>query len=198
MKPSEVNSLLKQAELELSHTTCPVKRRVLENIKLVPWVVFRYFSTTPFTHDLFQQGTMGLMHAARHFKKEKNVKFGSYATWCIKGFILRSFRKSKSAVFNKSMLQIENSNDVLDNHTKELFGRDEIKLVLDQVDDRQKEILIRRYGLMGRPKETLDTLSKEFHLCRERIRQIENQAKEIILDKLKRKKKLNQIGDFYD
>ena len=52
---------------------------------------------------------------------------------------------------------------------------------LDQLTDREKQIIIYRYGLDNEKPKTLEEIGKIYDLSRERIRQIENQA----LDKLK-------------
>ncbi len=48
-----------------------------------------------------------------------------------------------------------------------------IKNLFSNLKDREKDVLSRRYGLNGKPKETLDKIGKSHNLTRERIRQIE-------------------------
>ena len=47
---------------------------------------------------------------------------------------------------------------------------------LDQLSDREKQIIIYRYGLDNEKPKTLEEIGKIYDLSRERIRQIENQA----------------------
>lgn len=47
---------------------------------------------------------------------------------------------------------------------------------LDQLEKREREILIYRYGLRGRKPETLELVGKRFKVTRERVRQIQNAA----------------------
>ncbi|ACV29663.1 RNA polymerase sigma factor rpoD [Anaerococcus prevotii] len=47
---------------------------------------------------------------------------------------------------------------------------------LDQLTDREKQIIIFRYGLDNEKPKTLEEIGKIYDLSRERIRQIENQA----------------------
>lgn len=51
------------------------------------------------------------------------------------------------------------------------------------LDEREKEIIILRYGLDGKPPRTLKGISRKFCLTRERIRQLEGEA----LEKLRKK-----------
>ncbi|MBR6471587.1 MAG: sigma-70 family RNA polymerase sigma factor [Victivallales bacterium] len=52
-------------------------------------------------------------------------------------------------------------------------GRDATRTVLDTLDPREREILIRRFGLLGHTVETLEQVAKHFGLTGERIRQLE-------------------------
>lgn len=45
--------------------------------------------------------------------------------------------------------------------------------LLSKLAPKEKEVLMRRYGLLGAPKETLEQIGGSFNLTRERIRQIE-------------------------
>ncbi len=47
---------------------------------------------------------------------------------------------------------------------------------LDQLTDREKQIIVYRYGLDNEKPKTLEEIGKIYNLSRERIRQIENQA----------------------
>jgi len=54
--------------------------------------------------------------------------------------------------------------------------------VIAQLDDKEKDIIVRRFGLNGNKHETLEQVSRTYGVTRERIRQIEA----IILKKLSR------------
>jgi len=55
---------------------------------------------------------------------------------------------------------------------------------------RQKEVIEKRFGLFGKEKETLESIGKNFGVCRERIRQIEEWALEKIKEKSEEKKEV--------
>ena len=61
---------------------------------------------------------------------------------------------------------------------------------LDELNDREREVLSGRYGLHDREPETLEVLAERLHLTRERIRQIQQEA----LVKLKRRMLRNGIN----
>ena len=51
-----------------------------------------------------------------------------------------------------------------------------IQSILDTLDSREADILIRRYGLNNNRAQTLEEIGKEYKLTKERIRQIEEKA----------------------
>jgi RNA polymerase primary sigma factor/RNA polymerase nonessential primary-like sigma factor len=53
--------------------------------------------------------------------------------------------------------------------------------MLGCLNDTEKNIIIRRFGLNGGDPETLESIGKDFEITRERVRQIERR----VLDKLK-------------
>lgn len=54
--------------------------------------------------------------------------------------------------------------------------RDELEGLLNHLDDREREILVHRFGLNEAKVETLETVGKRFNITRERVRQIQNSA----------------------
>jgi len=61
---------------------------------------------------------------------------------------------------------------------------------LDELNEREREVLSGRYGLYDREPETLEVLAERLHLTRERIRQIQQEA----LVKLKRRMIRNGVN----
>jgi RNA polymerase primary sigma factor len=54
--------------------------------------------------------------------------------------------------------------------------RDELRELLDVLDDRERKIIFKRFGLNGGKPKTLEEVGKEFGVTRERIRQLQNVA----------------------
>lgn len=74
------------------------------------------------------------------------------------------------------------------------FLKDYLSEVLDTLSDREKKVLIMRFGLDdGKPK-TLEDVGKEFKVTRERIRQIEAKA----IRKLRHPTRAKKLRDFLD
>ncbi len=58
------------------------------------------------------------------------------------------------------------------------------KLIIG-LSPRQKEVVVRRFGLHGREPETLQEIGDDYKVCRERIRQIQDQAMQVLQEKAK-------------
>lgn len=52
--------------------------------------------------------------------------------------------------------------------------------ILDILDARSKDVIMRRYGLKGDVRETLESIGREYGITRERVRQIESQTKKTL------------------
>ena len=69
--------------------------------------------------------------------------------------------------------------------------REQLMKVLDTLTEREKKVLILRYGLDGGRSYTLEEVGEKFHVTRERIRQIEAKA----LRKLKSNRTIREMKD---
>ncbi|OGW89602.1 MAG: hypothetical protein A3A73_05645 [Omnitrophica bacterium RIFCSPLOWO2_01_FULL_50_24] len=70
---------------------------------------------------------------------------------------------------------------------EDLFEGERIDQLLNYVDERERQVLILRFGLKGGEPKTLEETAKHFDVTRERIRQIEFGAIKKIRDMLKLK-----------
>ncbi len=72
--------------------------------------------------------------------------------------------------------------------------KEQLMEVLDTLLDREKEVLILRFGLKDGRQRTLEEVGKQFNVTRERIRQIEAKA----IRKLKAPSKSNKLKDYWE
>jgi len=72
--------------------------------------------------------------------------------------------------------------------------RQHIDELLMELKDRERQVVILRFGLEDGQPRTLEEVGKEFNVTRERIRQIEAKA----LRKLRQRNRLNRIKDFME
>ena len=60
--------------------------------------------------------------------------------------------------------------------------------LISNLNGREKEVIERRFGLFGKEKETLEAIGRDFGVCRERVRQIEEAALKKIREEIGTKK----------
>ena len=77
-------------------------------------------------------------------------------------------------------------------NVEEVMLREHIDILLDDLKDREKQVVILRFGLEDGHPRTLEEVGKEFNVTRERIRQIEAKA----LRKLRNPVRSKRIRDF--
>jgi RNA polymerase primary sigma factor len=65
--------------------------------------------------------------------------------------------------------------------------------VLDSLNDRERAVLEQRFGLVDGAGRTLEEVGRQFHVTRERIRQIEAKA----LRKLRHPTRIRKLGGFF-
>jgi hypothetical protein len=68
--------------------------------------------------------------------------------------------------------------------------------LISDLKEREREVILRRFGLEGRKKETLQSIGNSFGITRERVRQIENAALNKIRPKLEKYRKV--FEGFFD
>lgn len=78
-----------------------------------------------------------------------------------------------------------------DSASQELL-KEQLEEVLNTLSDREKKVLIMRFGLDGSRPKTLEEVGREFQVTRERIRQIEAKA----LRKLKHPSRSRKLKDY--
>src|SRR5690606_1045383 len=132
--------------------------------------------------DLLSIGTIGLIKAIDTFNDEKGTKLATYAARCIENEILmhlRSNKKRRNEVSLHDPIGFDKEGnkitliDVLQDDDREIIEevmyREDIANVLDllpELNEREKEIIIRRFGLHNRKPETQRQIAKSLNISR--------------------------------
>jgi RNA polymerase sigma factor (sigma-70 family) len=149
--------------------------------------------------DLYQAGMLGLIHAARRFEPARGLKFSTYASYCIKGYVVKELKQAVDVIRipdgvrgeERARLRellspkhlprdpraafLDAPGDVEDRlavrRGEQAEARERVEALLRHVDPRQREVIERRaHG------ETLTEIGEDFGVCRERVRQLESKA----------------------
>ena len=78
-------------------------------------------------------------------------------------------------------------------HIEGEFRRDEVRRWLNVLDEREARVIELRFGIGHESPRTLDQIGQEFHVTRERARQIQLQA----LRKLRNSHQFNMMRDYF-
>ncbi|WP_181348906.1 RNA polymerase sporulation sigma factor SigE [Thalassobacillus sp. CUG 92003] len=150
----------------------PAARAVLieRNLRLVVYIARKFENTGLNIEDLISIGTIGLIKAVNTFDPEKKIKLATYASRCIENEILMHLRKSnklKTEVSFDEPLNVDwDGNELL---LSDILGTEEdlttrgieqqidkklLKAALEQLNDREKQIMELRFGLIGKNEKT--------------------------------------------
>ena len=162
------------------------------NLRLVAHIVKKYANNYTDTDDLISIGTIGLIKGVDTFLPTKNVKITTYCARCIENEILMYFRKNnkynKDVSINEAIGYDKDGNeialgDILEVEDKDFSVdielQDNIKLLykyLDVLTQREKKIIIDRYGLDNKKEETQKSISKKMGISRSYVSRIEKRA----------------------
>lgn len=173
---------------------------VEHNLRLVAYIVKKYYAQTDDAEDLISIGTIGLIKGINTYRAEKGVKLSSYVSRCIENEILMAFRGARKSAGDVSLseaLDVEEDGgslsilDVLaqEDDLCEQVGRAEIRSKLQRaiqtaLTDREAEIIRLRYGLSGGEPQTQRQLAERFSISRSYVSRIEKRALEKLRDAL--------------
>ena len=161
------------------------------NLRLVAHIVKKY-DTKEDPDDLISIGTIGLIKGIDSFSKNKGVKLTTYCARCIENEILMFFRANnknlKNISLNEKVGYDKDGNEIMildilkspiPDMIEEINKNDNIKLLknyLSILTPREKEIIIRRYGLNNTLEQTQKVIAKELHISRSYVSRIEKRA----------------------
>lgn len=176
------------------------------NLRLVAHIVKKFENRHISNDDMISIGTIGLIKGVDTFSPDKGVKITTYCAKCIENEILMFFRTSNKYVRDISINEVVGYDkdggeisimDVLKapkcDFLEEIDKNDNISLImkyLDVLNEREKEIIIRRYGLFNKECETQKEIAKKMHISRSYVSRIEKKALEKILSEFVRNGKV--------
>lgn len=168
------------------------------NLRLVSHIIKKYYSSYPNIDELISVGSLGLIKAVDSFKSEYGTRFATYGAKCVQNEILMYFRSTKK-------LQCEVSiNDTIDvdkdgnpltyldiiSVDEDIAGEIDMsihtervrRLVSEVLDEREREIIILRYGLCGYKPLTQREVASHLGISRSYVSRIEKRALEKLRD----------------
>ena len=159
------------------------------NLRLVVYIARRFENTGVNLEDLISIGTIGLIKAIGTYRLDKNIKLATYASRCIENEILMHIRKIAGQKAEISLAEPINmdydGNELL---LSDVLGTDEdvvlrpleddvdlvvLRQALQQLPDREREIVAMRFGLEGRKELTQKEVAQKLGISQSYISRLE-------------------------
>lgn len=142
----------------------------------------KYYTQTGDVDDLISIGTIGLIKAVNTYRADKKIKLTTYAARCIENEILMYLRKTRKLAGEVSLSEtLDTDGDgsnlsildlirVEDDMLEELDTRDacrKVRVCVEQVlEERERQVIVGRYGLDGKPPRTQREIAAQCGISR--------------------------------
>ena len=172
------------------------EKLIEHNLRLVAHIVRKYYTASNNTEDLISVGSIGLIKAVDTYKVGGGTKFATYAAKCIQNEILMLFRSQKKLGCEVSLndtididkdgnpltyIDIISTNDTIaEDIDKKIKINKALTYIRDNLDDREKNIIIMRYGLGNTRAYTQREVADILGISRSYVSRIEKSCLEKI------------------
>lgn len=162
------------------------------NLRLVAHIVKKFEHKSSEQDDLISIGTIGLIKGIDTYSMNKKVKLTTYCARCIQNEILMFYRSNnknnRNISINESIGFDKDGNEItiidilkapkpdfaMDLHTKDNI--EQLKGYLGVLNERERDIINRRYGLSNRKEQTQKSIAKNLNISRSYVSRIEKRA----------------------
>lgn len=162
------------------------------NLRLVVFIAKKYETKLDTLEDLVSIGSIGLIKGINTYKIDKNIRLATYASRCISNEILMYLRKNKKRVGDVSFeeaLSFDSEGNEL--HLEDIIGTSEdvtykeyerltniklLKETIDELNPRDKKIMIMRYGLYKTKEYTQKEVASILGISQSYISRIEKKV----------------------
>ena len=164
------------------------------NLRLVSHLVRKYYAAYPSPDELLSIGSLGLIKAVDTFHYDAGTRFATYGARCVQNEILMFFRSQKKLQNEISLsetIDVDRDGNPLtyldiisvdDTMAEDIDLKTNIervrKLVGEVLDEREKQIVVLRYGLEGFAPKTQREVATYLGISRSYVSRIEKRALE--------------------
>jgi len=173
-------------------------RKILieRNLRLVAHIIKKYYTSCRDQEDLISIGTIGLIKAIDSYKVDNGTRFATYAGKCLQNEILMHFRSQKKTANETSIdepIEVDKDGNPLtymdiisyeENIVDDIDMKSKSELIMRAINtclsQREREIIILRYGLCASPPITQREVAKRMDISRSYVSRLEKNALEKI------------------
>lgn len=188
--------LFEKGDLEAKNTL------IVRNLRLVAHIVKKYSGGNANVDDLISIGTIGLIKAINTYSRKRATRLATYAAKCIENEILMSIRSDKKRKMEISLNEPIGTdkdgneisfNDILGSDPDAILEDLNLKMQIQSLystisqvlTNREKLVIIKRYGISGQEPLTQRELAKLLGISRSYISRIEKKAVSKLREHLK-------------
>ncbi len=161
------------------------------NLRLVAHIIKKYYATSKDQDDLISIGTIGLIKGVTTFDHQKGARLATYAARCIENEILMYFRNQKKRQNDVNIddpIETDGDGNALTFmdivYEEENFAEDlDLKInckklyrYLNRLPEREKRIIIMRYGLYNTQSLTQKQVAEKLGISRSYVSRLETKA----------------------
>jgi RNA polymerase sporulation-specific sigma factor len=187
-KEEEIEYVIKAQQGDLN-----ARNKLIEhNLRLVVFIAKKYETNLETLEDLVSIGSIGLIKGINTYKIDKNIRLATYASRCISNEILMYLRKNKKRVGDVSFeeaLSFDSEGNEL--HLEDILGTSEdvtykeyekltdinmLNQTIGELNDRDKQIMIMRYGLYNTKEYTQKEVASILGISQSYISRIEKKV----------------------
>ena len=191
-EPLKIEDEVKYVEMSMEGDSFARNKLIEHNLRLVVFLAKKYENTGIDLEDLVSIGTIGLIKGVNTYKLDKKIKLATYASRCIDNEILMFLRKNKrrrgEISFEDSLsydaegneLHLEDilgtENDIVTRPLEERVEKRILYTELEKLKERDKKIMILRYGLFGHKELTQKEVADLLGISQSYISRIEKKV----------------------
>ncbi|MBR3873568.1 MAG: RNA polymerase sporulation sigma factor SigE [Clostridia bacterium] len=178
------------------------KTLIEHNLRLVVFIARRFENTGIPLEDLISIGTIGLIKAVSTFDAEKKIKIATYASRCIENEILMFLRKTSKLKLEVSLDEplktdwdgnelllsdvLGTRPDTVSLNLDQEIEREILRDALEQLNDREKRIIMLRFGLGGQQERTQKEVADLLGISQSYISRLEKRILSRLQSEIKR------------
>lgn len=180
---------------EMAQGSQAARQKLIEhNLRLVAHIIKKYYASQNDQEDLISIGTIGLIKAIDTFDPAKGIRLSSYASRCIENEILMFFRSGRKSAQDVSLNEpIDTDKEgnaltildtmavddtIVESIDTKMKSEKLYRFLQSSLTPREREVVCRRYGLLGFAPQPQRVVAKRLGISRSYISRIEKKALE--------------------